>query len=206
MKLLLHALLLTPFATFSQTIHPVNVGGSNLGELPPFLDPQNLVIATGDIVRWSNTSGTHNVNGSTVFFATNPESFGNGEVSNGDWIWSWTFTIPGTYTYQCDSEGHAETQTGTIIVESGMGTRDPRDTRLLPLFPSPATDHVMVDLGLDKIARLEVLSIDGRTVFSTARTSERLIRVPLTEVASGTYMARTTSVDGAQRTARFIKK
>ncbi len=62
--------------------------------------PSNLIINVGDEVVWTNTEGSHNVNGKTSTFPNNPVSFGN-DVGSG-WTYKFTFTTAGIYDYQCD--------------------------------------------------------------------------------------------------------
>ncbi|NBC07049.1 MAG: hypothetical protein GVY26_07635, partial [Bacteroidetes bacterium] len=50
-----------------------------------FFDPENLTINVGDTVTWINGGGFHNVNGSLNTYPDNPEGFGNGGASLGDW-------------------------------------------------------------------------------------------------------------------------
>ncbi len=103
--------LFTVFAYFSlnltgQTTHDVTVSDFQF-------TPSTLTITAGDQVTWTNTDGSHNVNGNKSIFPSNPESFGNtvGEV----WTYSFTFNTPGTYNYQCNP--HAVMgMTGQIIV------------------------------------------------------------------------------------------
>ena len=77
-------------------------------------NPAEITIQAGDEVIWTNSEGSHNVNGSQSLFPSNPESFGN-EVGTG-WVYSHAFTMPGTYDYQCDP--HASLgMTGRVIVE-----------------------------------------------------------------------------------------
>jgi plastocyanin len=62
--------------------------------------PSQLPITAGDKVIWTNTQGSHNVNGTKTTFSANPESFGN-NVGSG-WTYEFTFNTAGTYDYQCD--------------------------------------------------------------------------------------------------------
>ena len=77
------------------TNHQVQVGSN-------FFSPAVLSISVGDTVTWTQVSGTHNVNGSTTTFSSNPVSFGNGSPAGGTWTYSFVFATAGTYTYQCD--------------------------------------------------------------------------------------------------------
>lgn len=77
----------------AQTTHNVTVSNYTF-------NPAQLTINAGDKVIWTNTLGSHNVNGTQATFATNPESFGN-NVGSG-WTYEYVFNTPGTYSYQCD--------------------------------------------------------------------------------------------------------
>lgn len=89
------------------TNHQVQVGSN-------FFSPAVLSISVGDTVTWTQVSGTHNVNGSTTTFSSNPVSFGNGSPAGGTWTYSFAFTTAGTYAYQCDP--HAAMMIGSITV------------------------------------------------------------------------------------------
>jgi plastocyanin len=77
--------------------------------------PSQLTINVGDKVIWTNTQGSHNVNGTKATFSSNPLSFGN-SVGSG-WTYEFTFTTAGTYDYQCDP--HASMgMVGKVIVNA----------------------------------------------------------------------------------------
>lgn len=77
----------------AQTSHSVTVSNNKF-------TPSTLTINVGDEVVWTNTEGSHNVNGKTSTFPNNPVSFGN-DVGSG-WTYKFTFSTAGTYDYQCD--------------------------------------------------------------------------------------------------------
>lgn len=95
------------------TVHNVTVGSN-------FFNPSSLTIDQGDTVVWTNTGGSHNVNGTTTTFPSNPDSFGN-SVGTG-WTYQFKFTVPGTYNYQCDP--HAPGMSGTITVQAVASNPD----------------------------------------------------------------------------------
>lgn len=78
--------------------------------------PKDITIFEGQTVRWTNTSGTHNVNGSQSVFPTNPVGFTNGAAAGGNWVYTYTFNTAGLYKYQCDP--HAPDMAGTVFVRS----------------------------------------------------------------------------------------
>ena len=100
-----------PIGTYSHgasiTVHNVAVGSN-------FFNPSSITITEGDSVVWTNTGGTHNINGTTATFPNNPVGFTNGSASSAAWVFGFKFDVPGTYTYQCDP--HAASMTGTVIV------------------------------------------------------------------------------------------
>jgi plastocyanin len=77
--------------------------------------PKDITIDPGTTVRWTNTGGTHNINGTQAVFPNNPESFGNGPAKPAQWTYDFTFTKVGLYTYQCDP--HAPGMKGTVTVK-----------------------------------------------------------------------------------------
>ena len=104
-------LLITFFISTSflaQTSHNVDVASNSF-------TPSALTIEEGDTVIWTNTSGSHNVNGTITTFPSNPDSFGSGAVASGGWTYSYVFTTAGSYDYQCDPHaGWGMTATITV--------------------------------------------------------------------------------------------
>ena len=71
--------------------------------------PADLTILQGDTVRWTNTSGFHNVR-----HRCDPSLFGN-DPAAAQWTYQFVFnTGPGNYPYQCDV--HPESMQGMITV------------------------------------------------------------------------------------------
>lgn len=85
------------FMTLSaQSSHLIVTSGLNFS-------PSELTIEVGDTVVWRNEGGgSHNVNGTTMTYPSNPEGFTNGGASGALWEYEFVFTMPGDYTYQCD--------------------------------------------------------------------------------------------------------
>jgi len=81
--------------------------------------PADITIQVDESVRWMNTEGFHNVNGSTATYPNNPEGFANGAASGASWIFDYTFTLPGVYDYQCDPHVGLG-MVGTVTVEGDV--------------------------------------------------------------------------------------
>lgn len=111
MKLRLFTFSLMLLATVQgalATVHNITASGTSF-------TPSTLTITQGDTVVWTNTSGSHNLNGTTTTFPSNPASFGMSTTGTG-WTYQHTFTVAGSYSYQCDP--HAPGMSGTITVNA----------------------------------------------------------------------------------------
>jgi plastocyanin len=191
----------------AQNTIPVEVGGSTIGSTPPYYAPQNVTINVGDIVRWNNVSGTHNVNGTTQLFPGNPESFGSGSTASGAWTYSFTFTIPGVYNYHCTSFGHAATQFGSITVQGSTTGLDEADTADgITLYPVPTDGVLIVDLGDMDIRSADVFSLDGKRMATSAVNGRSRVEVGTEDLAAGNYFLRLIDVNGVVITRPFRKE
>ena len=92
--------------------------------------PNEITINVGDTVIWTNTEGTHNVNGTQFTYPSNPESFGN-SVDAG-WVFSHVFTIPGVYDYQCDPHTRSNMYGKVIVQETPQDTLTMNFTGMTP--------------------------------------------------------------------------
>ncbi|MCH7658222.1 MAG: cupredoxin domain-containing protein [Bacteroidetes bacterium] len=137
--LIVVTLLLTNIAT-AQTLVDVTVS-SNV------FTSSSITINAGDTVRWTNTGGSHNVNGTTETFSSNPESFGNAIAT--EWVYTFVFTAPGTYNYQCDVHVGSG-MIGDITVLSDTGIEDnsePTNKAISNIYPVPASEYVVIELS-----------------------------------------------------------
>lgn len=108
--------------------------------------PTDVTIDVGDTVRWTNTSGTHNVNGTTVTFPSNPESFGN--ALDTGWVFTHVFNTAGNYDYHCDAhEAFGMTGTVTVVSISDIGEDlEETNTVVSNIYPVPASEFVVIEL------------------------------------------------------------
>jgi plastocyanin len=108
--------------------------------------PSSITINTGDTVRWTNSIGTHNVNGTTVTFPSNPESFGN--ALDTGWVFTHVFNTAGNYDYHCDAH-EAFGMTGTVTVVSTSDISDDlaeTNNVFSNIYPVPASEFVVIEL------------------------------------------------------------
>ncbi|MDQ3100336.1 MAG: T9SS type A sorting domain-containing protein [Bacteroidota bacterium] len=193
-----------PILLAAQTTHLVDVGGSTSGSTDPYYAPQELTIDVGDIVHWTNSSGTHNVNGSAAAFPDNPEGFFSGQPES-DLDFSFTFNTPGAYHYHCDQQGHSATQFGMINVIGGNSVEENSAAINIELFPIPTSDLLVVEFGDQEIERAEIHSVDGRLISSQAVNGRSRIEVSTTSLVSGQYFLRLTDAKGHLITRPFRK-
>ncbi|MCB9170015.1 MAG: hypothetical protein H6594_06645 [Flavobacteriales bacterium] len=192
----------------AQTTWNVEVGGSTSpGQTDPYYSPQDLTIQVGDIVHWSNVNGTHNVNGTQTTFPSNPESFTSGSTQNGSWTYDHTFMIPGVYDYHCDSQNHAATQFGTIIVQGATGIEQFTLPPALSIYPDPAGDELHVALnGCTGAMGVRIVDVNGRTMSEHAVQDARVNHFDLTGFPAGPYYLFVTGTAGRRPViGRFMK-
>ena len=89
-----------------QTTHSVNVSSFSF-------TPAQITINVGDIVRWTNTGGLHNV-------VADDNSFTSGAVSSSAWVYEHTFNSVGSNPYYCSQHGGpgGVGMSGVVIVEN----------------------------------------------------------------------------------------
>lgn len=88
-------------------MHPVSMDGFEF-------TPQELTIAVGDTVQWTNTADDEWHSATHVPVAGKDQLFDSPELFAGDPPFSFTFDTAGRYDYFCRNHPH---MTGTITVE-----------------------------------------------------------------------------------------
>lgn len=98
---------------FAQTVHNVTANPNAT------FTPSQLTIKVGDIVKWTNAGGLHNV-------VADDNSFTSGAASTSAWVFQFTFNSPGTNPYYCVIHGGSGGvgMSGVITVEIATGVQD----------------------------------------------------------------------------------
>jgi plastocyanin len=165
--------------------------------------PSELTIGTGDTVVWTNTGGTHNVNGLKSVFPSNPESFGNDLGTQ--WVYSFVFNTPGEYDYRCDAH-YTAGMTGTItVVSESTGLHQNRNDPYLSVYPNPASTTVHVSAGAD-MRTVSVYSLSGTRILSLVELNETNHQVSLEGIPAGVYFVEVDFQDKSRQTVRLVKR
>lgn len=170
--------------------------------------PSSLTITVGDEVIWTNTQGSHNVNGQKSTFPNNPVSFGN-EVGSG-WTYKFTFNTAGTYDYQCDPHA-AMGMIGKINVNPKTVTSSQTladGGEKIQLYPNPASQYMQILIPHDyaAIRSVKVYTIAGSVVDEKVLSGNaESLRYDVSQFRNGIYLMEITT--GNQRNVlKFIKQ
>jgi plastocyanin len=171
----------------AQTVHHIELGGGGTGNPDPYYSPQFITIEIGDTVRWTNTGGIHNVDGSLATFPNNPEGFRSGDPANTLWVYDVVFSMPGFYEFECEAFDHADTQFGNITVNSPAGIND----RIAPVweaYPNPASDYLRIRTN-ERINRVTMYTVDMKKVADMpVKMYNSEYRISLSNTAKGVYI------------------
>jgi len=208
MKALHTLVFLLPLACFGQTTWNVSSGGSTQSPPNPYYTPQNLTINVGDIVHWTNVSGTHSVDGSLSEFPGNPQGFSTGDPESGAWTFDFTFTIPGVYNYHCTQQGHAATQTGSItVVNPGTGVAQLGEgDASIKVYPVPTNDVLYVEAGANELRSASVIGLNGEQLLTSTLKATGQSVVEIATLAAGNYFLLVTDARGMVTARAFSKR
>jgi len=174
--------LLTSTVLFSQTTHDVTVQNFSFS-------PQSLTITVGDIVRWTNISGTHNVK-------ADDNSFTSGPAAPAPWEYTHTFTAVGNNPYHCEPH-QAMGMTGTIIVQDPVGVSDDESIaeqfELQQNYPNPFNPSTRISYAIPSASfvNLRVYDIIGNEIAVLVNEEKQAgnyqIDFDATELTGGVY-------------------
>ncbi len=157
-KLTTFLFLVVSTILFSQTTHDVTVQNFSF-------TPQTLTINTGDIVKWTNIQGTHNVR-------ADDNSFYYGAAAPAPWEYTHTFTAAGNNPYYCEPHGGpgGSGMSGVIIVQDPVGVNDDEIVanhfELEQNFPNPFNPSTRINYSVptSSFINLKVYDILGNEV------------------------------------------
>ena len=170
--------------------------------------PSSLTIEVGDTVFWTNTSGTHNVNGSVTTFPSNPDSFGSGAVASGGWTYSYVFTTVGDYTYQCDPHAGSGMTASITVSEPSAVINEAQIENGTHVYPNPFTSYLTIALNQELIndnSSIEFILYDllGNQVHSIANVNAELTKIETNQLSNGIYIFAFKSNGETLRTGKL---
>lgn len=181
-KIFLLFFLLSAGFLYSQTTH--NVAVQNFS-----FTPQYLTISVGDIVKWTNTSGSHNVR-------AEDNSFFSGPAAPAPWEFTHTFTTVDSFPYYCEPH-QSMGMTGAIVVRNPVGVNDDETIvnqfRLEQNFPNPFNPSTIINYSVPVTAfvTLKVYDILGNEIAvlvnETKQAADYQINFNASELKSGIY-------------------
>jgi len=169
--------------------------------------PKNLTITAGDEVVWTNSSGSHNVNGEIATFPSNPVSFGN-SLGTG-WTYKFVFNTPGTYNYQCDPHA-AMGMVGQVVVNPKITTSTNLviEKNNIRLFPNPASQFIEIQSpsGFGAVSFIKIYSITGSLITQKELSNDsELQRLDVSNLKNGMYFIEINS-SNKSATLKFLKQ
>ena len=197
-------ILITFFISISllaQTSHNVVVASNSF-------TPSALTIEEGDTVIWTNTSGSHNVNGTITTFPSNPDSFGSGAAASGGWTYSYVFTIAGSYDYRCDPHAGGGMTATIAVSESSVSINESKIENGMNVYPNPFTSYLTVALNKELInnnSSIEFVLYDllGNQVHSIANVTSELTKIQTNQLSNGIYIFSFKSNGKTLRTGKL---
>jgi plastocyanin len=175
--------LLTSTVLFSQTTHDVTVQNFSFS-------PQSLTITVGDIVKWTNISGTHNVR-------ANDNSFFSGPAAPAPWEFTHTFNAVGDFPYYCEPH-QGMGMTGTIIVQDPVSVPDDEliseEFELKQNYPNPFNPLTKIQYSTStrQFVTLKVYNILGDEVATLVNEEKSAgiynVNFDATGLSSGMYL------------------
>jgi plastocyanin len=175
--------------------------------------PDSLTVTVGDLVRWTDVSGTpHTVTRCTIAACDGHDggtgtdaSFTRADIDTGH-DFTHVFSAPGTYTYYCELHGYLEMH-GTIVVQAApvaTTTTSPASTTTTTAGSTTATSSVTTPNGGTNSA--PVTATTSRAGPASADSGARLAKtgssLRLVFVIGGTLIAIGAVLASTRRRAR----
>lgn len=182
---------LAPVA-FGQTNHQINAQAMSWS-------PNDITIDLGDSVTWvNNNNGTHNVNGTTATYPSNPESFSM-LTSGSNWTFGKRFNVPGIYMYRCDV--HSAMMTGKVtVIDPSLGLTDNKASGIV-FGPNPANDLITIQANSTDF-KVAVYDMLGHQVLSQHLVNQDQLNVSV--LNKGMYLIE-INVEGKLIQQRLMK-
>jgi len=98
-----------------------------------------------------------------------------------------------------------ESDSSNVIPVVLVGTGNQLNGGKIMVYPNPATDNVVVKSDFT-ITNIEVLNYIGQTVITRNNVSEKSVKVNVSELTTGVYFVKVTTVDGIKTVKITVTK
>ncbi len=144
--------------SFPQTTHDITVSNFTFS-------PSSLTIQTGDVVRWTNVFGEHNI-------LADDGSFTSGIPAPAPWEFTHVFTSEGTNPYYCEPHGGpgGTGMSGTIIVIDPVSVPEDEliadEFELMQNYPNPFNPSTKIKFSIpnQSFVNVKVYDIIGNEI------------------------------------------
>jgi plastocyanin len=187
----LFLMCLAPVA-FGQTNHQIDAQAMSWS-------PNDMTIDLGDSVTWvNNNNGSHNLNGTTATYPSNPESFSM-LTTGTNWTFGKRFNIAGIYMYRCNV--HSAMMTGKItVVDPSLGLGE-NAASTISFGPNPATESITIQTKSTDF-NVVIYDMAGNQVLSENLKNKNQLNV--SSLKQGTYVIEIRT-EGTIVQDKFIK-
>ena len=182
--------------------HWASNGSPGGSQLKPYLDPDNLGIETLDGLGYGSMLTAYFKADTSVVSIGSQIHFMDQSLGEPD-HWEWSFYGADPFRYSGENpSGITYRNYGSYDVKLLIRSGELSDTivrknyiRVTPnLYPNPAHDFIVIDLGHRQIQYLEVqvfdLSGSLAREYNSSETDDGIYKVPLGDVNAGTYIMR----------------
>lgn len=189
---------------YSQTTHNITVTNFSF-------TPAELTISVGDIVKWTNILGHHNVR-------ADDGSFFSGPAAMAPWEFSHTFTMVGTNPYYCEPHGSpgGSGMSGVIFVQNPVSLDDENliadKFELLQNFPNPFNPTTKIEYRItdQSFVSLKVYNVLGDEVATLVNEEKSAgvynINFDGTGLSSGMYLYKLQTPDFVETKKMILMK
>lgn len=191
--LLLFLTFLATGITFAQTDYQIDAQAMSWSN-------PDITIELGDSITWINSNnGTHNINGTTTTFTSNPESFGM-LTTGANWTFGKRFNVPGVYLYRCDV--HSSVMFGKVTVVDPALSVPTKKTMSVSIYPNPAQNVITLNASATR-NKVVIYDMLGNMVMSQVLENQNTLDI--SKLTSGVYLVEISSTDGISK-MKLVKK
>lgn len=163
--------------------------------------PSDFTAQIGDIVKWTDSQGTHGIEGLSL--PGGAVAFNSGTMTtSSNSTYSYTITTAGRYDYDCSIHG-ASMSAGFTVTSTGIN--EPVINLLTTAYPNPFKDKFTLKYG-KAVQSVKIYNVVGEQIKSIELSSlEEKVDVDFEGVPAGIYFIRTYNEGTIVETKKIVK-